>query len=273
MSKSENRKKRSVPSTIMLKSDPHQTLTQMVSPTPKKASLKEDNATRYMVSRKATTFKHTKMRRIVRNAQPTMTQTFSPAYKPISVKNEPFDLTQLSCDYPTSPSASVIDLLSHASEDISEDQPSHASDDISEDLLPEGTLTQAMGSPIIDLGPYSSSTSHTQLAMKSEKKHLPTSMISNTFEYGANWNDANPGDLVMATASEIGHPAYKSGTIGCSYILLGAVVEFVYLDWDTGNIDENWDGIVRQHERIRVRWLDVGGKSDDDWDVTPAVTQ
>ena len=213
MSKPENLKKRSVPSTIMLKSDPQQTLTQMVSPTPKKASLKEDNATRYMVSRKATTFKHTKMRRIVRNAQPTMTQTFSPAYKPISVKNEPFDLTQLSCDYPTSPSASVIDLLSHASEDICEDQPSHASDDISEDLLPEGTLTQAMGSTIIDLG-----------------KHLPTSMISNTFEYGANWNDANPGDLVMATASEIDHPAYKSGTIGCSYILLGAVVEFVYLD-------------------------------------------
>ena len=22
-----------------------------------------------------------------------------------------------------------------------------------------------------------------------------------------------------------------------------------------------------------MRWLDVGGKSDDDWDVTPAVTQ
>jgi len=182
-------------------------------------------------------------------------------------------LTQISCDYPTSPSASVIDLLSHASDDISEDLLSHASDDISEDLLPEWKLTHAMGSPIINLGPYSSTSSHTQLAMKTEKKHLPTSMISNTFEYGANWNDANPGDLVMATASKIGHPAYTSGTIGCSYILLGAVVEFVYLDWDTGNIDENWDGIIRQHERIRVRWLDVGGKSDDDWDVTPAITQ
>ena len=102
--------------------------------------------------------------------QPTITQTFSPAYTPISIKDEPFDLTQLSCDYPTSPSASVIDLLSHASEDISENLLSHASDDISEDLLPEGTLTQAMESPIINLGPYSSSTNHTQLAMKTEKK-------------------------------------------------------------------------------------------------------
>ena len=97
----------------MLKSETDQILPQMVSPTPKKARLKDNTATRYMVSRKATTFKHTKMRRIVCNAQPTMTQTFSPAYKPISVKNEPFDLTQLSCDYPTSPSASVIDLLLH----------------------------------------------------------------------------------------------------------------------------------------------------------------
>ena len=243
MSNPDNQKKRSVPSTIMLKSEPDQTLTQMVSPTPKKPHLKENNATRYMVSRKATTFKHTKMRRIVHNAQPTMTQTFSPAYKPISVKEVPFDLTQLSCDYPTSPSASVIDLLSHASDDISEDLLSHASDNISENLLPEEMLTQAMGSPIINLGPYSSTTSHTQLAMKTEKKQLPTSMISNTFEYGANWNDANPGDLVMATASEIGHPAYTSGTIGCSYILLGAVVEFVYLDWDTGNIDKIGTGL------------------------------
>ena len=210
---SQPQKKRTVPSTIMMKSEPDlYTLTQMVSPTPKKAMKKENNETRYMVSRKATTFKRTKMRRIVRNSQPTMTQTFAPIDKTLLVKEVPFDLTQLSSEYPTSPSASVIDLLSHAS------------DDISEDLLPEGTLTQAMGSPIIDLGPYSSTTSHTQLATKVQnKKQFPTSMISNTFEYGSDWNDANPGDLVMSTASEIGHPAYTAGKIGCSYVLLGAL--------------------------------------------------
>lgn len=64
-----------------------------------------------------------------------------------------------------------------------------------------------------------STTSHTQLAMKTERKEkqLSTCMVSNTFEYGKNWNDAIPGDLVVATASEIDHPAYKSGKIVCSY--------------------------------------------------------
>ena len=28
-----------------------------------------------------------------------------------------------------------------------------------------------------------------------------------------------------------------------------------------------------QHKRLRVRWLDVGEKSDADWNITPAVTQ
>ena len=81
------------------------------------------------------------MRRIVGNVQPTMTQTFSPAYNPISVKEVLFVLTQLSCEYPYSPSASVIDLLFHASDEISKDLLSYESDNISEDILPEGTLT------------------------------------------------------------------------------------------------------------------------------------
>ena len=88
-------------------------------------------------------------------------------------------------------------------------------------------------------------------------------MVSKTFEYGVDWNDADLGDLMMATAFDIGHPAFSMGLIGCSYVLLGGVVNFVYLDWDTGNIDEDWDGIVRNHKRIRVRWLDVGGKNDE----------
>lgn len=99
---------------------------------------------------------------------------------------------------------------------------------MSENLLPEGNITQAMGPLIALLGPYSNWTSHTKLA---------------------DWNDANPGDLVMATASDIGHPACSMGTISCSYALLGRVVDFVYIDWDTGNIDEDWDGIVCEHTR------------------------
>lgn len=104
------------------------TLTQMVSTTHKKMDLKENNATRYMVSRKATTYHRTKMRCIIQQGQPTMTQTFTSVEQSLSVTPEPFVFTQLSSDYPTSPSASVIDLLSHAS------------DELSKDLLPEGTI-------------------------------------------------------------------------------------------------------------------------------------
>jgi len=265
MSHSSKQKKQVVPSTIKLKAKRNvTTLTQMVTPTPKKLQRTENNGRSYMVSRKATTFHSTKMQRIVKNGQPTMTQTFKTAPQAFTVKEEPFVFTQLSCEYPTSPSASVIDLLSHASDAASE---------LSEDLLPEGMLTQAIGSPVANLGPYSSNISHSEFESPKKKDTLTTSMVSNTFEYGLDWNDANPGDLVMASASDIGHPAFKAGIVGCSYVMLGYVVEFVYVSWNTGMKDENWDGIVDQHERLRVRWLDVGAKSDEDWEVTPAVTQ
>ena len=264
MSNTTRQKKQSVPSTIMLKDIPGiGTLTQMVSPTPKK-----NQGTSYMVSRKATTFQRTKMRRIVHQGQPTMTQTFHTTPQASKVKPEPIVFTQLSCDCPTSPSASVIDLISHASDAASE-----LSDDLlSDDLLPEGTITQAMGSPVTNLGPYSSRVTHTQLAIKKHKT-LRTSMTSSTFEYGSDWNDAKPGDLVMASAADIGHPAFKQGIIACSYVMLGSVVEFVYVEWDTGMKDDGWDGVVEQHERLNVSWLDVEGVSDDDWCVTPPAPQ
>ena len=162
MSANKRQKKQPVPSTIMLRSIPGiGTLTQMVSPTPKKKNRSVDYGTSYMVSRKATTFHRTKLRRIVHQGQPTMTQTFKNAPETIDIKEEPFVFTQLSNEYPTSPSASVIDLLSHASD---------ASSDLSKDLLPEGTLTQASGNPIVNLGPYSSTITHTQLAGTNKKK-------------------------------------------------------------------------------------------------------
>ena len=80
MSTNKRQLKQSVPSTIMLKSIPSiGTLTQMVSPTPKEKNRSVDYGTSYMVSRKATTFHHTKLRRIVHQGQPTMTQTFKNA--------------------------------------------------------------------------------------------------------------------------------------------------------------------------------------------------
>ena len=257
MSNSTKQNKRSIPSTIMLKNIPDiGILTKMVSP-----PLKKNQGTSYMVSRKATTYHRTKMCRIIHQGQPTMTQTFHTTPQASKVKDEKIVLTQLSCEYPTSHSASVIDLLPHASDAASE---------LSEDLLPEGTITQAMVSPMTHLGPYSSRTTHTQLAVKKHKT-LRTSMSSSTFEYGLDWNDAKPGDLVMASASDIAHPAFKQGIIACSYVMLGSVVEFVYVEWDTDMKDDSWDGVVEQHERLKVSWLDVEGVSDDDWGVTPPV--
>ena len=260
MSNTTKNTKRSVPSTIMWKNIPGiGTLTQIVSPTPKK-----DKRRSYKVSRTDTTYHRTKMRRIIHQGQPTTTQTFHTDPKVSSIQDEPsIDLTQLSGGCPTSTSGSVIDLLSHASDAASE---------LSEDLLAEGTMTQAMGSPMTDLGPYSRRSTHTQLAVK-KHKILRTSMTSSTFEYGSDWNDAKPGDLVMATASDIAHPAFKEGFIANSYIMLGSVVEFVYVEWDTGMKDVNLDGVVEQHERLKVSWLDVEGVSDDDWGVTPPVPQ
>ena len=263
MSKPYPKTKRKIPSTIIVSASPEQvTLTQFVSPTPKKSKPTTSNETRYMVSRKLTTFQHTKVKCMVKNSQPTMTQTFKPTNESLSVKDEPFRFTQLNHDFPISPSASVIDLRSHGSEELSID------------LLNDGLITQAEGSPISNLGQFVCTTGHTKLELKNETKSgLQTSMVSKTFGYGSDWNDANPGDMVMATASDIGHPAYSAGVIGCSYVMFGSVVEFVYMDWDTGNCDEDWDGIILQHERIRVKWMDVGGKREEDWDVTPVVTQ
>lgn len=263
MSKPDPNTKRKIPLIIIVSARPEQvTLTQFVSPTPKKSKPNISNATRYMVSRKLTTFQHIKVKCIVKNSQPTMTQTFKPVNESLSVKDEPFRFTQLNDDFPNSPSASVIDLRSQESEELSID------------LLNDELLTQAEGSPISHLGPFVSTASDTQHVINNETKiELQTSMVSKTFGYGSDWNDANPGDMVMATASDIGHPAYSSGVIGCSYVMFGSVVEFVYMDWDTGNCDEDWDGIILQHERIRVKWMDVGGKRGGNWYVTPVVTQ
>ena len=81
--------------------------------------------------------------------------------------------------------------------------------------------------------------------------------------YGVEWRDAMPGDLVMAFASDIEHPAVKEGIIHRNYILLGIVKSFVNVKWGCGIEDEEsgWDGVTWQ-ERLKVFWGDVDG-----WDA------
>ena len=69
-----------------------------------------------------------------------------------------------------------------------------------------------------------------------------------------------PGDLVMAFASDINHPAVEAGLIHRNYILVGAVKSFVDVKWNTGMGDDEWDGITNQ-ERLKIVWSDI-----KDWD-------
>ena len=76
--------------------------------------------------------------------------------------------------------------------------------------------------------------------------------------YGQQWRDALPGDLVMAFASDIKHPAVTAGVIHRNYILVGIVKSFVSVEWDTRmhDVDEEWNGITVQ-ERLNVTWGEV----------------
>ena len=93
-----------------------------------------------------------------------------------------------------------------------------------------------------------------------EEEDKIVSMTSKTLGYHQNWENPEPGDLVMSTAGRLKHPAMPMGYIyHPSYLLFGRVRHFTYIDWDTGRKDAEWDGIVRDHERISVDWIEVGG--------------
>ena len=55
-----------------------------------------------------------------------------------------------------------------------------------------------------------------------------------------------PGDLVMTTVQQIKHPTMECGLIeNPNYVMFGSVKSFIYMDWDTGMKDDQWDCIVR----------------------------
>ena len=94
------------------------------------------------------------------------------------------------------------------------------------------------------------------------------SMVSKTLGYNSKWENPMPGDLVMTTARRIKHPALRAGMISNpNFLIFGSVKYFTYVDWDTGRKDDEWDGVVRSHERIRVDWMHVEGI--DNWPVNP----
>ena len=82
-----------------------------------------------------------------------------------------------------------------------------------------------------------------------KKQRRNKSKSTNIFDpnitgYGVKWRDAMPGDLVMAFASDINHPAVAEGIIHPSYILVGRVRYFVD---------------VATQQRLKVFWGDIDG--------------
>ena len=75
--------------------------------------------------------------------------------------------------------------------------------------------------------------------------------------YNANKGNAQPGDLVMATAGEIGHPALEYGAIAKSYIFFGIVKYFNYEKWDKCGEDGSWEEYVKRTERVTVNWMTI----------------
>ena len=101
----------------------------------------------------------------------------------------------------------------------------------------------------------------TPLKTPNQKKKILKStnkFVSRNPEYGVEWRDAMPGDLVMAFASDIKHPAVDEGLIHRNYILVGIVKVFVYVEWNTHLGDDEWNGITTQ-ERLKVFWSDIDG--------------
>ena len=84
------------------------------------------------------------------------------------------------------------------------------------------------------------------------------SYISSQKGYGTAFEHAMPGDLIMAHASDIDHPAWVQVKIDRNYIMFGVVKNFVYVEWDTGF------GIIEDHERLNINWVAVPGWDTED---------
>ena len=98
-------------------------------------------------------------------------------------------------------------------------------------------------------------------------------MVSKTLGYSKNYNNANPGDIVMVSARDVDHLAVKYGLFSFNYLLCGVVIDYIYIDWETGRVDKEWDGVVRNHEGLRVKWVKIARRKYEDWDIVPPSTK
>ena len=51
--------------------------------------------------------------------------------------------------------------------------------------------------------------------------------------------------------------------------MYGVVTEYVYVDWKIYHKGGEWDGTVRDCERLGVKWMEVAGVLSEGWNVEP----
>ena len=73
----------------------------------------------------------------------------------------------------------------------------------------------------------------------------------------------------MAFAGDIDHPAYIGGLVCKNYLVYGVVTKYVYVDWKIYHEGGEWDGTVRDCERLGVKWMEVAGVLSEGWNVEP----
>ena len=127
------------------------------------------------------------------------------------------------------------------------------------------TPTQMIKTPV----KTESSTTNVISPPKSSKSKECLRKKSNLFEYGSSYDDAMPGDIIMAFAGDIDHPAYLGGLVCKNYLVYGVVTGYVYVDWKIYHEAGEWDGTVRDCERLDIIWMEVAGVLSECWDIEP----
>ena len=86
-------------------------------------------------------------------------------------------------------------------------------------------------------------------------------------------NSPQPGDLVMATAADIHHPAVNYEVVNPSYLLFGVVKNYTYIKWASKEGKENWCNYTNNHKRLTVEWEPlISQKTNQRWVDTTMET-
>ena len=87
-----------------------------------------------------------------------------------------------------------------------------------------------------------------------------TSMVDG---YGLNYDDPQPGDVVMGRAGDLNHPTFLGNEISRNYYVMGVVRGFCYIREEFKYVKKNCYGDEDCNERLEVAWIKVkNGKND-----------